>query len=77
MKYVLVGFICLSVAVSGCQSYPKNPTSPKVWGKKEAVNKTVPSELQPYAVFENVTYVDEKKVVPKKIIVTSPDAKVE
>lgn len=69
MKYVLIGSFCLSFLLVGCQSYPKNPTPPKAWGKKEPVNLFVPNELKPYEIPEDVAYVSADKVVPKKIIV--------
>lgn len=69
MKLSLLGSFCLLILVTGCQSYPKNPISPKIWGKPEPINRYVPYELRPYKVPEKVKYVDEKSIVPKQIIV--------
>lgn len=37
--------VCFSTVLSGCQSYPKNPSKPSVFNELVEVNKTVPSEL--------------------------------
>lgn len=43
---------CISLAISfslfltGCQSYPKNPSKPSMFNELVEVNKTVPTELE-------------------------------
>lgn len=38
-------FLSFFVLLSGCQTYPKNPSRPSFWDGMEEVNKTIPVEL--------------------------------
>ncbi|WP_180061824.1 MULTISPECIES: hypothetical protein [unclassified Acinetobacter] len=44
-KSLLVMALGVSLMVSGCQSYPKNPSKPSFFSELVEVNKTVPTEL--------------------------------
>lgn len=37
--------VSASVLMTGCQSYPKNPSKPSMFNELVEVNKTVPTEL--------------------------------
>lgn len=46
MKHLfLMVSIPLCLGLVGCQTYPKNPSTPSFWDGMEQVNKTTPSEL--------------------------------
>lgn len=47
MKYLL---ILPALLMAGCQSYPKKAAEVSLFADRVTVNKTIPSELQPYYV---------------------------
>lgn len=67
MKNLLLGSLCLFLLV-GCQTYPKNPNYVDSFGKFQAVNHSVPTELQPFELPPKVEYVENNQLVPKQII---------
>lgn len=38
-------FVSFFILLSGCQTYPKNPSMPSFWDGMEEINKNIPSEL--------------------------------
>lgn len=45
-KTLVVLSVSVSALVTGCQSYPKNPSKPSMFNELVEVNKTVPTELE-------------------------------
>lgn len=62
--------LCLgALALSGCQSYPKNPQEIGSFDKRVPVNKTIPNELQPYYVYKPIQKQGNQEVVPNLLYV--------
>lgn len=75
MKYLL---ILPALFMAGCQAYPKKAAGVSIFADRVAVNKTIPSELQPYYVpTKRQNIVVNNTQLPSVIYVLAPQETLE